>query len=364
MVSSGALNVIKAICKLDYPGFSLDLSLSLPSEGITALFGHSGSGKTSFLRFLSGLEKSQTGFLSLNDQIWQDSKTFVPTYRRDLGYVFQEAYLFPHLSVQQNLEYGFRRISAATRKVQLEQVICLLGLNKCLERNNPRSLSGGEKQRVAIGRALLTSPQLLLMDEPLSALDHQSKQEIMAYLKQIYRELAIPVIYVSHLLSEVLHLADYLVVFEQGKNVGEGPLQTVLTDLKAPLAQLENAASVLLAQVRAHDATYHLSQLGLAGSTLWVSLIDSPPGTQIRLSVQAQDVNITVSEPHNTSISNILHATIQEICPLGNALLNLVLALVDGQLLLARITRYSCQQLGLQVGLPVFAQIKSMRAVV
>ena len=205
---------IRACFRLQRAGFMLDVDAQFPLRGITALFGASGSGKTTLLRCIAGLERA-SGSLRVGDETWQDEKIFLPVHRRTLGYVCQEASLFPHLSVRANLEYGYRRIAPFERKVQLEQVVGWLGLNQLIGRVDPAQLSGGERQRVAIGRALLTSPRLLLMDEPLSALDTRSKQEILPYLEALHRELEIPVLYVSHALDEVARLADHLLLLQE-----------------------------------------------------------------------------------------------------------------------------------------------------
>ncbi|MDE2310249.1 MAG: molybdenum ABC transporter ATP-binding protein, partial [Betaproteobacteria bacterium] len=222
--------MIAARFKLAYTAFVLDVDLELPARGITALFGPSGSGKTTLLRCIAGLERTTDGLLRVHDEVWQDGANFLPAHRRPLGYVFQEASLFPHLSVRRNLEYGMRRIPPVERKVQSEQVVELMGLSRLIERD-PAHLSGGERQRVAIGRALLSSPRLLLMDEPLSALDVASRQEILPYLERLHGELEIPVIYVSHALDEVARLADHVVMLEQGCVIASGAPSEILTRL-------------------------------------------------------------------------------------------------------------------------------------
>ena len=200
---------IQARFKLDWPGFTLDVDLDLPARGITALFGHSGSGKTTLLRCIAGLERAPQGQLEVLGETWQDSRQWLPTHQRSLGYVFQEASLFPHLTVLGNLRYGLKRSSDAQR-VSLDQAIELLGINHLLERK-PDRLSGGERQRVGMARALALSPRLLLMDEPLAALDLKRKQEILPYLERLHAELEIPVLYVSHSPDEVARLADHIV---------------------------------------------------------------------------------------------------------------------------------------------------------
>ncbi len=225
--------------------FTLDLDLSIPAHGITALFGVSGSGKTTLLRHLAGLARNP-GRLSINGEIWQDERFFLPTYRRALGYVFQEANLFPHLSVRANLRYGMQRVPLSERTLNWDDVIGWLGLAPLISLT-PHQLSGGQRQRVAIGRALLASPRLLLMDEPLAALDAQARAEILPCLDQLHRELAIPVVYVSHTVDEIARLADYLVRLDAGRVVWQGAMAT------GGLAQL-GAAPRYAATVLANDA--------------------------------------------------------------------------------------------------------------
>src|SRR5512146_1124482 len=282
--------------KMRRDGFALDASFSAPPAGVTALFGPSGSGKTTLLRCIAGLERAQ-GSLHVNGETWQDEKTFMPVHKRPLGYVFQEASLFSHLSVRANLEYGLKRIPPAERKVPLEQVVEWLGLGRLIERNDPSQLSGGERQRVAIGRALLTSPRILLMDEPLSALDTTSKQEILPYLERLHRELEIPVLYVSHALDEVARLADHLVLMDKGKVIASGALGETLARLDLPTAHFDDAGAVIEAAVAQHDEAYHLTRLDFAGGHLWVSKVDQPFGTRMRARVLARDASIAMQAP-------------------------------------------------------------------
>jgi molybdate transport system ATP-binding protein len=213
---------IRARFRLPYPAFTLDVDVDLPGGGITAVFGRSGSGKTTLLRCIAGLEPTADGLLTVNGETWQDGARRLPVHRRSLGYVFQEARLFPHLSVAANLDFGRRRIAERERRVSLTQAVELLGIAHLLERR-PERLSGGERQRVAIARALATSPRLLLMDEPLAALDHARKQEILPYLERLHDELEIPVLYVSHSPDEVARLADQIVVMDDGPRRRAGP---------------------------------------------------------------------------------------------------------------------------------------------
>jgi molybdate transport system ATP-binding protein len=356
---SGRSGEIQGRFALQREDFALDAAFSAPAVGVTALFGPSGSGKTTLLRCIAGLERA-TGTLHVNGETWQDDAIFVPTHKRPLGYVFQEASLFPHLSVRANLEYGLKRIAPSERKVPLEQVVDWLGLSHLIERGDPAKLSGGERQRVAIGRALLTSPRILLMDEPLSALDTSSKQEILPYLERLHRELEIPVLYVSHAMDEVTRLADHLVLLQQGSVIASGALHETLARLDLPLAHFDDAGAVIEAAVAQHDEIYHLTRLDFPGGNLWVGRVDQPFGTQVRARVLARDVSIATQQPHGSSINNILAARISEIRDEGTDKVNVLLAVGDTQVLLSRITRRSRDLLNLAVGMEVFAQVKSV----
>ncbi len=350
---------IQARFKMHLDDFVLDAEFSAPAVGVTALFGPSGSGKTTLLRCIAGLERAH-GSLHVNGKAWQDDKTFVPVHKRPLGYVFQEASLFPHLSVRANLEYGFKRIAPDERKVQLEQVVEWLGLRLLIDRHDPSHLSGGERQRVAIGRALLTSPRLLLMDEPLSALDTTSKQEILPYLESLHQSLRIPVLYVSHAMDEVARLADHLVLLEKGRVIANGVLHETLARLDLPTAHFADTGTVIEADVAQQDEKYHLTRLDFAGGQLWVSKLDRPFGTRVRARVLARDVSIATQFPQGSSINNILNARIEEIREEDADKVLVRMRMGEAQILLSRITRRSRDQLGLVEGMLVFAQVKSV----
>lgn len=353
---------IRARLRLAWPGFELDTDLDLPGRGVTALFGHSGSGKTSVLRCLAGLERAE-GRVEVNGEVWQDSARglFVPTHRRALGYVFQEASLFEHLSVRRNLAFGERRIPAAQRRVPFDQAVALLGIEHLLERM-PARLSGGERQRVGMARALLTSPRLLLMDEPLAALDGKRKAEILPYLERLHDELDIPVLYVSHSPEEVARLADHLVLLEAGRVLASGPLGETLARLDLPTALDDDAGVVVEGRVVAHDAAYQLLTLGLPDSGLGVRVAHAPAeaGRRVRFTVRARDVSLSLQRQADSSILNLLPARVRDSIPADNAAHVLVRLDVEGTPLLARITRYSHDQLGLHPGQAVWAQIKSV----
>lgn len=339
--------------------FRLDVEFEVPARGITALFGHSGSGKTSILRCVAGLLRAQTAVIRINEEVWQDAHTFLPTHRRSLGYVFQEASLFPHLSVRHNLDYGWRRTDKRLRRILFDDVVELLGIKSLLQRTTT-GLSGGERQRVAIARALLTSPDLLLMDEPLSALDHAAKQAIMPYLERLHTELAIPSLYVSHDPNEVARLADQMVLLEQGAVVAQGPTASLLTRLDLSPASEEGAASVLEGQVESHDQQYHLTWVAMPSGRIAVSRGDLPVGQRTRVQIRARDVSLSLTAHADTSILNILPATVLAIHEVNLSQVLVRLELADGQTLLARITRRSAGMLGVQPGLRLFAQVKSV----
>ena len=338
--------------------FTLDVNLSVPSQGITALFGPSGCGKTSLLRAIAGLEHCADGYLKVGSMIWQHGDQFVPPHRRALGYVFQEASLFAHLTVIRNLEFGIKRVPKLERKVSLDRAIELLGIGHLLDRK-PDRLSGGERQRVAIARAVAVSPRLLLMDEPLAALDLTRKQEILPYLESLHSELSIPVIYVSHSPDEVARLADHLVLLEEGSVLAAGAISDMLTRLDLPLAQGTDAEALIQARVAGHDHAYGLTYLDFAGGRFTVAFKDLPLGHSVRLRVVARDVSITLEHQSNTSILNIFPATIEEIVPTGSSQMTIRLN-AGGAYMLSRVTRKSAALLDLRVGKSVYAQAKSV----
>lgn len=357
--TSTALGELHAQFNLQLESFALNAEFRAPSRGVIALFGPSGSGKTTLLRCIAGLERT-AGKLIVNGETWQDDTTFVATHQRRLGYVFQEASLFPHLSVRANLEFGYKRTAPSERKVQLEQVVEWLGLAHLFDRRDPSLLSGGERQRVAIGRALLTSPRILLMDEPLSALDTKSKQEIFPYLERLHQELDIPVLYVSHALHEVSRLADHLVLMDQGRVIASGELHETLARLDLPTAHFDNAGAVIDAAVGELDETYQLTRLDFSGGSLWVGKVNLPKGRLIRARVLARDVSIATQQPNGSSITNILNARIDEIQDEGVDKVMVRMQVGDSSVLLSRITRRSRDMLGLSLGMKVFAQVKSV----
>lgn len=357
---------ITARLRLQKPGFDLDIDLQLPGRGVSALFGPSGSGKTTCLRCLAGLERAEEAYIEVAGDVWQDSARglFVPPHQRRLGYVFQEASLFEHLCVRDNLLYGWKRVPAAQRKVQMDQACALLGIDALLQRR-PAELSGGERQRVGIARALLTSPGLLLMDEPLAALDSARKNDILPYLERLHRELEIPMVYVSHSQDEVARLADHLVLLDGGRVQASGPIGATLARLDLPLARQADASVVIEGQVGRYDASYQLLTLGLPASSLQLRVTHAPlpPGSRLRVAIQARDVSLSLQQEHQSSILNRLPVTVVALADAAHSAHVLVSLDADGTPLLARITRYSAEQLGVVPGLQAWAQIKSVAVV-
>ncbi len=344
--------------KIDRGDFVLDVDMEIPDRGITAVFGPSGCGKTTLLRAIAGLEPCHDGYLRVAEMLWQEGASFVPPHKRPLGYVFQEASLFAHLNVRRNLEYGIKRVPASQRRVSLRKAIELLGIGSLLE-HTAGQLSGGERQRVAIARALAVSPGILLMDEPLAALDQARKQEILPYLESLHDELDIPVIYVSHSQDEVARLADHLVLLEAGRVRATGPIGEMLTRLDLPLAYGNEAEALIEAVVAGHDDEYDLTLLDFSGGRFTVSRHDLPVGHPVRVRVIARDVSLTLEQQSGTSILNIFPATIEEITPAGSA--QMMVKLMSGDVtLLARVTRKSASVLNLKPGKLVYAQAKSV----
>ena len=351
------MSLIEADFRCTLGAFALDAGFCMPGHGVTALFGPSGSGKTTLLRLIAGLARAP-GRLVVNGEVWQDEKNFLPTHRRALGYVFQEASLFPHLSVRGNLDYGWKRVPPRERTLDRDGVINWLGLESLIDRA-PHELSGGQRQRVAIGRALLSCPRLLLMDEPMAALDAQARAEILPYLERLHRELALPVLYVSHSLDEVARLADHLLLIENGRIAYQGPLAEGLTRLDLPLAHRDLAATVLDAVVVGHDTALQLTRVASGGIELELAGLHGNPGGPLRVRIAARDVSLALAMPRQTSILNLLPARVVELAEDAPGQVLVKLALGETPLL-ARITRKSAQQLNLAPGAPVIAQVKSV----
>ena len=328
--------------------------------GLTALFGRSGAGKSTLVNAIAGLVRPDKGSIRLDDAVLFDSerRIDVPVRRRGIGYVFQEGRLFPHYSVRGNLMYGRQRTPRRQRWGSFDQVVDLLGIGDLLKRR-PAGLSVGEKQRVAIGRALLQSPRLLLMDEPLASLDPARKEEILPYIERLRDEMKLPIVYVSHSVDEVTRLADTLVLLGEGKTIASGTVNEVFgrPDLRAHTGRFE-ANMVLTAEIIAHDAPSGTTVLDHPAGRMWTPTIDRPPGSMVRLRVRAREVALAVGDPGLLSIRNRLAATVTDIAIGPGAAVEVQLD-AGGQMLVARITRDAAMALDIAVGQPVVALIKS-----
>lgn len=330
------------------------------SDSVTALFGHSGAGKSTLIRMLGGLLVPDRGVIRVNGRVLFDSDRGIniPAHKRRLGHVFQHGYLFPHLSVRSNLLYGRRR-AAGERKVPFEAIVRLLDLDPLLRRW-PRSLSGGEQQRVAIGRALLSEPDCLLMDEPLASLDSRLKREIMPYFERLCHEARVPILYVSHSVDEVTRLADDMVLLSAGRVAAHGKVAEVMSRLDLrPLTGRFEAGAVLEASVDHHDPDYGLTYLRLDGQSLVIPLTERAAGERVRLRIRSRDVSIALEKPQQISIHNILPGTITALNHESGTFLEAQID-IGGQYLGVRITRHAGDQLGLHEGQAVYALVKSV----
>jgi molybdate transport system ATP-binding protein len=335
------MSFIKLKHKLQRGGFQLDVDTRIPATGITGVFGESGSGKTTLLRCIAGLEASLS-----NDER--------PPQQRRIGVVFQEPRLFSHLDVRGNIEYGLRR--GPDPRASIDEIVKLLGLENMLERS-VMTLSGGEAQRVAMARALCLSPQLILMDEPLSALDQRRKEELIPYLDRLHIRSFVPIVYVSHNIDEISRLVDHLLVLDAGRIVADGDLQTVLARLDLPQLGGRNAGTVIEAQPVHHDKEFDLTLFRFSGGELWAP--GSYTSKSVRLRTRASDVSLILRPADNGTILNVIAAVIDATEAESRAT-QLVRLRVGDDFLLARITRRSWQQLALTVGDSVFAQLKSV----
>lgn len=349
---------IEAACRLG--DFTLDVSFAAPTHGVVALFGKSGSGKTSVVNLLAGLMRPDRGRIVVNGTVLFNSAAGInlPPERRRLGYVFQEARLFPHLDVRGNLLYGFKRTPSGERHADFDRIVAMLGLERLLRRR-PFDLSGGEKQRVAIGRALLASPRLLLMDEPLASLDTARKDEVMPFIEQLRDELKLPIVYVSHDTGELLRLADTVVLMSDGRVAAVAPLEEIMSRLDLrPLTGRYEAGSVLQATVAKHEEDSGLTRLAFAGGTLYVTRLDLPHGAKVRVRLRARDVAIALAPPTDISILNVFPGTIVEVGAGDGPHVDLKLDI--GVPLWARVTLRSARDLKLEPGRAVFALVKAV----
>ena len=326
------------------------------APGLTALFGRSGSGKTTLVDIVGGLIRPDRGKVAVDGQVLVDTERglFVPKHHRRIGYVFQESRLFPHLSVRSNLLYGRWFAGDGGAAADLASVVDLLGIGALLARR-PESLSGGEKQRVAIGRALLAHPRLVLMDEPLASLDEARRAEILPYIERLRDEAGVPILYVSHSVAEVARLATTVVILTDGAVTAVGPVADIL-----PLADTGDGGAVVEATVKSHDEPFQLTLLGSAAGDLQVPRLAASPGTRVRAYIRARDVMLSLKPPQDISALNVLAARVAQISPSANKAQADIRLDCNGATLTARLTAKSVQRLALSPGVPVYAVIKSV----
>jgi molybdate transport system ATP-binding protein len=353
--------VMNGHLKLKLGSFELNSGdFTLPLQGVTVLFGRSGSGKSSLLRAISGLDESVSGHLEVNGQVWQNDQQTLAPQARNIGFVFQDAALFPHMTVRQNLMYGLKRLPKKVAKIsdsEFMEIVTRVGVADKLDRA-VTFLSGGERQRVAIGRALLCRPDLLCMDEPLSALDWRAKSQMLSLIEELVDAYKIPLLYITHTPAEVERLADRIVFMHEGSIETIETLQQALARADSPLFDEHGAVSVLVGQPEAIEEGMRPIRMGT--EKLWLSDISEFSKTSVRVRVVARDVSIALSNPKDLSIINHLQATVTELIPEGENRLLVRLQLEDGQKLFSEVTNYSAQRLNLQIGLSVFALIKSV----
>ena len=340
------------------PSFGLDIDIDMPGQGITAIFGESGSGKTSLLRCIAGLEKNASGSLNVNGECWQNASSFVPTHKRSLGYVFQEASLFEHLTAIGNLHYAIKRNHQPVNSELLNQVVSVMGIKGILSQF-PQQLSGGEKQRVAIARALLSQPKLLLMDEPLASLDTARKLEILPYLERLRSSFNIPILYVSHAVDEIVRLADHVVIMQQGKVIAQGGITELFSRANLSLGVSNEVGAILECNVVETDKKWHLMRVTFDGGELWLPNVENKQNNTQRIRILASDVSLTLNPHIDSSILNVLSGKIVEIINDEDPAMSLVRLKVGANYLLARLTLKSLQKLDLTLGKNIWIQIKS-----
>ena len=340
--------------------FRLDARFA-SSGRLTALFGPSGSGKSSLISVIAGLTRPRKGRIEIEDRVLIDTRAgvFVPKHKRRIGMVFQDALLFPHMSVAHNLRFGRWFTPPAERYADFDSVVDLLGIEALLERR-PGKLSGGEKQRVAIGRALLASPKLLLMDEPLASLDEARKAEILPYIERLRDETKIPIVYVSHSIAEVARLASDVVVLAGGKVVASGPTSDIMQRLDLlPAEERGEGGAVLETTVLHHDDAFSMTVLASRAGEIRVSRLDLAVGAPVRIRIRARDVMVATVEPTGLSALNVLPGKVAAIEPGEGASVEVRID-CNGAVVMARITRQSRQALGLEAGSQVFAVVKTV----
>lgn len=363
---------IEICVKLDRTDFTLDVDINIPAEGLTVLFGQSGSGKTTLLRCIAGLEKSSVSNITIADSSWSDTHKSLPSYQRDIGFVFQESSLLPHLDVRGNLRFAQKRAhrtsttksinnSVSRKPINEEQVVEVFDLASLLHKKT-HQLSGGERQRVAIARALLIQPSVLLLDEPLASLDYKRKQEILPYFEKLKDLCEIPIIYVSHSMDEVSRLADHVVILEHGRSLASGKAVDVFSDIHTPVKLQQDSGVILQGVIAERDEQWHLCRFEFTGNHgldcgIWLNDNQQEIGSMARLRVLAKDVSITLEKQECTSILNRIPVVISEMAPDGDSMTLVKLAAGESAII-ARLSNRSIHELGLAPNQSVWAQIK------
>jgi len=360
-------DVIKIKIQLGNPAsdnnqFRLDIDTEFPRSGVTAIFGHSGSGKTTLLRCLAGLTRPEHATISVNGTVWQNDKQFLKTHKRPLGYVFQEASLFTHLTGEGNLQYAIKRSDMPFDNVFYDKIINMLGIESALSRY-PEQMSGGERQRFAIARALLIRPKVLLMDEPLASLDQARKQEILPYLERLRDEIDIPIVYVSHSMDEIARLADEVIVLEQGKITAQGELTEVFSRVDLPLHLQEQTGVIIKGKVIEQDKQWHLCKVAFNGGEIWVRDNGEQLNSTVRTRILARDVSLALQPQEDSSIVNKLYGTVMEMVPDDDQAMCLVRLKVGNEYIIARLTHRSAHKLGIKQDQQLWVQIKSVAIV-
>jgi len=344
---------------------SIDATFTTEPGTVTALFGRSGSGKTSIVNMIAGLVRPHYGRIAINGEILFDSAHSIdkPPNKRGVGYVFQDNLLFPHLTVKGNLSYGYNLVPARERYLHLDEVVELLGLGDLLLRRS-KTLSGGEKKRVALGRALLSNPCALLMDEPLTGLDVARKYEALPFIEKICRQVQLPIVYVSHDIDEVIRLSDQIALIDKGRTVLVGPIETVANHAEARLILGKNDPSTILSgTVTTHDTAFGLVNLETKAGIIRIPDLKLPPGATIKIRLNARDISIALSRPPDISVLNVFPGVIEQIEQVDTSSVDVKIRVVAQLTLEARITTLACRNLNLKIGMPVFALIKSVSIV-
>ncbi len=349
--------------QLSYPRLEIDVREEIALSAITALFGPSGSGKTTLLRMIAGLETPRAGRIAFGGEVWFDSRSGarVPAHRRSVGFMFQDARLFDHLTVRGNLEFADKRSRRDAAGIAWRDVVAALDLEDLLERR-PRSLSGGERQRAALARSLLTRPRLLLLDEPLSALDDERKAEILPYLERVPRRFGIPAVVVSHALDEIVQLAGSMLVLAEGRVQAYGPTAAIVERLDLqPAAGRRDGGALVEARVSGHDLRLALTHVDLDGQLLKIPIVKRlAAGEKVRLRIPARDVAVALNKPRGISIRNVLAASVERVAVDGGSPFAEIFLTLRSARIRARLTRDAVEELNLAAGMQVFALIKSV----